>query len=262
MAGHGLTVVLTGALSEPSCAVRALPPGFHFVTNSDAVRVSDIHHTYGLEQADERWLLSYRNQPVTAGTEGHVFAVFGGHLMWHAASVGTDHAYLHAGAVSFSGKAHLFPGVSNAGKSTLVVALVARGFGYMSDEYAMIDDIGDVHPFPRRIRFDGVSDADGVVVDATSIGSVEASPLVPAVVVLTSFEPKAQPEVVEELSGGQAVAALLEHCPSMIGSPAASLRRLARLADQARVIRCVRGEAEEFADFFASVILGTSSPHP
>ena len=58
---------------------------------------------------------------------------------------------VHAGAVSWGGRALLLPGASHAGKSSLVVELLRRGATYFSDEYALIDTDGRVHPYPRPL---------------------------------------------------------------------------------------------------------------
>lgn len=58
---------------------------------------------------------------------------------------------VHAGTVVWDGKALLLPGVSHAGKSSLVAELLRRGATYFSDEYALIDAKGRVHPYPRPL---------------------------------------------------------------------------------------------------------------
>jgi hypothetical protein len=58
---------------------------------------------------------------------------------------------LHAGAVVHQGGAVLLPAASHAGKSTLVAALLRAGFGYLSDEVALVDDRGRAHPFVKAI---------------------------------------------------------------------------------------------------------------
>lgn len=58
--------------------------------------------------------------------------------------------YVHAGVVAHSGRAVVLPGLSRAGKSTLVLALLARGAGYLSDELFVWDpESGDALPYPR-----------------------------------------------------------------------------------------------------------------
>src|SRR5271163_2658995 len=56
---------------------------------------------------------------------------------------------VHAGAVLWGERALLLPGVSHAGKSSLVAELLRHGATYFSDEYALIDLDGRVHPYPR-----------------------------------------------------------------------------------------------------------------
>jgi hypothetical protein len=62
----------------------------------------------------------------------------------------TLHA-VHAGVVLWGGRALLLPGVTHAGKSSLVAELLHRGATYFSDEYALIDSEGRVHPYPRPL---------------------------------------------------------------------------------------------------------------
>jgi hypothetical protein len=45
----------------------------------------------------------------------------------------------------------LLPGATHAGKSSLVAELLRRGATYFSDEYALIDPQGRVHPYPRPL---------------------------------------------------------------------------------------------------------------
>lgn len=58
---------------------------------------------------------------------------------------------LHAGAVVWNQRALLLPGATHAGKSSLVAELLRRGATYYSDEFALIDVQGFVHPYPRPL---------------------------------------------------------------------------------------------------------------
>jgi len=58
---------------------------------------------------------------------------------------------IHAGAVLWNGRALLLPGATHAGKSSLVAELLKQGATYFSDEYALIDSEGCVHPYPRPL---------------------------------------------------------------------------------------------------------------
>jgi hypothetical protein len=59
--------------------------------------------------------------------------------------------FVHAGVVGWRGVAILVPGPSHSGKSTLVAELVRAGADYYSDEYAVVDSDGLVHPYARPI---------------------------------------------------------------------------------------------------------------
>jgi len=58
---------------------------------------------------------------------------------------------VHAGAVLIKEKALLLPGLTHAGKSSLVAELLRRGASCFSDEYALIDSEGCVHSYPRPL---------------------------------------------------------------------------------------------------------------
>ena len=59
--------------------------------------------------------------------------------------------FVHAGAVAWKGRAILMPGRSGSGKSELVAALLREGAELLSDELAVIDVQGLVHPYARPL---------------------------------------------------------------------------------------------------------------
>ena len=63
----------------------------------------------------------------------------------------TNLTAVHAGVVELGGCALLLPGGTRFGKSSLVAELLRRGAVYFSDEYALIDEHGRVHPYPRPL---------------------------------------------------------------------------------------------------------------
>jgi len=54
--------------------------------------------------------------------------------------------------VAWEGKGIVIPGRSFSGKSTLVAELLRAGATYYSDEYAVFDKHGRVHPFPKDLE--------------------------------------------------------------------------------------------------------------
>ena len=83
--------------------------------------------------------------------EEQVFSSLERWLEFFLASNAREMIFLHAGVVGWRGGAVLFPGRSFSGKSTLVHELVRAGAAYYSDEFAVLDRKGLVHPYPRPI---------------------------------------------------------------------------------------------------------------
>ena len=62
-----------------------------------------------------------------------------------------DKAFLHAGGVSKNGKALLFIGPGNVGKTSIVMNLLNKGYEYLSDDWLIIGS-GKAYPFPKTIH--------------------------------------------------------------------------------------------------------------
>ena len=76
-----------------------------------------------------------------------VFDTFESDLRIFVAEFAKHRVFVHAGVVGWKGRAIVIPGRSYSGKSTLVAELVRAGATYYSDEYAVFDARGRVHPF-------------------------------------------------------------------------------------------------------------------
>jgi hypothetical protein len=149
--------------------------------------------------------------------------------------------------VAWRGRAILLPGRSFRGKSTLVAALVRAGATYYSDEYAVLDDRGRVHPYarPLSLRREGGLGAARLPVEALG-GTVGEHPLPVGLVAVTHYRAGAQWRP-RRLSPGQATLALLNETVAARSRPVTALRTLHRVAAGAATFRGVRGEAEENA---------------
>src|SRR5882672_8024726 len=67
----------------------------------------------------------------------------------YTAEATSDMTFLHAGVVGWQGRAMAFPGRTLSGKTPLVREMLRLGATYYSDEFAVVDDFGLVHPFAR-----------------------------------------------------------------------------------------------------------------
>jgi hypothetical protein len=157
--------------------------------------------------------------------------------------------FVHAGVVGWRGRAIVVPGRSRSGKTTLVAELVKAGAEYLSDEFAVLDGRGRVHPFtkPLSVRGPGGCDVHARSRRAEDLGGRCATgPLPVGLVVLAEHRPGAawRPQ---RLSAGQAVLEMLAHTVPARLRPEASLRALERAVARATVVKGERGEAGELA---------------
>jgi hypothetical protein len=155
--------------------------------------------------------------------------------------------FVHAGVVGWHGGVILLPGRTHSGKSSLVAALVRAGATYYSDEYAVLDDAGLVHPFARPL---GIRDADGHIrsVSAQSLGAaVGDAPATVSLVVATRHVAGTRWRP-EPMSPGETVLALLENTLAVQKRPADTLRILTAAVTNARALRGDRGEAAGVAE--------------
>lgn len=155
--------------------------------------------------------------------------------------------FVHAGVVGWRGRAILIPGKSHAGKTTLVAELVRAGAEYYSDEYAVLDARGRVHPFPRPLSMRQGTDERPRRTAPEALGGVGGTrPLPVGLVVSTEYREGAvwRPEL---LSSGQATLALLAHTVPARRRPTTSLRFLRQAIAGAVTLRGARGEAAELA---------------
>src|SRR5262245_61290705 len=179
-----------------------------------------------------------------------------------------DHArrrtFVHAGVVGWNGQAIVIPGRSFSGKSSLVKALVKAGADYYSDEFAVLDERGRVHPYPIPLAMRPARDGDRPVkYRVEELGGVAgARPLPVGLVLITRYVGGARFRP-RPLSAGRAVLELLTHTLPARRRPERVLDALTQAVTQASVLRGTRGEAEETArQILASDLFGRQYSTP
>ena len=168
-------------------------------------------------------------------------------LMVHVANYAPDRVFLHAGVVGWQGRALILPGASFAGKTTLVAELVRAGATYYSDEYAVLDQSGKVHPYARdlQMRQNGTHAQTPVTV-AHLKGTAGATPLAASRVVFTQYLESGH-WAPEPVSAGMAILEMLRHAIPVQRAPARVMAVLATMMESATALRSERGEASEAA---------------
>jgi hypothetical protein len=182
-------------------------------------------------------------------------------LMIHVANYCPDRVFIHAGVVAWKGRGLVLPGLSLAGKSTLTAALVRAGATYYSDEFAVVDRDGWVHPYARdlQIREPGKLEQHSTTVESLH-GHTATAPLRAAQVVFTRYESGA-PWNPQPVTPGMAVLEMLRHTIPVQRVPRLVLSTLTAMVDGASAWSSARDEAEAVAQSLLQSLDSTIAPN-
>lgn len=166
-------------------------------------------------------------------------------LRLFVAELAHDRVFVHAGVVAWEGSAIVIPGRSFSGKSTLVAELLRAGAIYYSDEYAVFDKRGRVHPFAKDLEMRDANDWKQTRRAAQSFGGrIGTKPIPVGKILVTRYKAgsKWRPR---HLSAGKTVLALLSNTVSARRQPERALATLQRVVAEAQALQGTRGEAQE-----------------
>lgn len=232
---------LFDALDDP--AQIPLPFGWH---PGDHHGLNALHYEL-LTCATSEATPSYR---VLAGTSQlaevrsltEVGTVLGAHADLCIAERAPEHLFVHAGVVGWEGRAIVMPGASFAGKTTLVRAWLEAGATYYSDEFAVLDRAGCVHPFARPLAVrDGIG-ATRQVPAATLGAETGSAPLPVGLILVTSYRAGAHWRP-RSLTAGPTLLALMRNTVAARGNPEHSMPILKQAVSGSLGVAGVRGEA-------------------
>lgn len=203
----------------------------------------------GAGRGARRFSLFYRDLARLARTKDleEALALFESDLHLHVATEARSRVFVHAGVVGWKGRALVVPGRSLSGKTTLVAELVRAGATYYSDEYAVLDARGRVHPYPRplQIRAAETGRQSRHAVETLG-GRAGRGPLPVGLVVLAQFRQGAKWRP-RRLSAGRGVLELLSQTVSARNRPERAFAALRQVATRALILKGARGEAAELA---------------
>ncbi len=159
-----------------------------------------------------------------------------------------DLLFVHAGVVGWGKQAIVIPGDSHSGKTSLVAALVRAGASYYSDEYAVLDAQGQVHPFARPLSIRNRNGERQTRQPVAALGGqVGHTPLPVGLILVTRYKAGAHWRP-RRLSQGEAALALMAGAFGVQHDPAMILARLSSVATGATALKGVRGEAVDMVD--------------
>ncbi|MGH9883501.1 MAG: hypothetical protein ACRD6N_18920, partial [Pyrinomonadaceae bacterium] len=176
-----------------------------------------------------------------------VFETFESDLRLIVAEFARRRVFVHAGVVGWKGRAIVVPGRSFSGKSTLVAELVKAGATYYSDEYAVFDSRGRVHPFhkPLEIRAEGTFRQSRITVEDLG-GRPGVKPLPVGLVLMTQYKTGARWRP-RKLTAGEGVLGLLANTVSARRSPEKALASLQHVVADAEILKGARGDARQLS---------------
>ena len=247
---YGMRVGLRSSDRSTSSALhRVIPPGARLSNERE------VDALYSVVVADDRRAhVLYEDAERSAHSTDldELLDTLQSKLHFRVAACARTRLFVHAGVVGWRGGAILIPGRTHAGKSSLVAALVRAGATYYSDEYAVFDDAGLVHPFARAL---GIRDDTGRTqsVHPAALGATIGDAAIPVrMVIVTQYQPgtaESAPALWElaPMSPGETVLALLENTLAARSRPADALRMLCAAASGVTSLRGPRGDAGPLA---------------
>lgn len=237
----GVTIRLELSTTELAPRLSGiLPPGWVACDPSTAragfALRDTAEGTFDVWVGESRWLA---NAPLDAA-----LGTLDARMRLHIAANAEEWVFVHAGVVSFGGMALVLPGKSFTGKSTLVAALVRAGADYCSDEFAVFDGEGRIHPYPRRLSIRDPRGGPTVERGVAELGATvptEAARL--GLVALTRYRPEAAWEPAR-LSLGAGLLALLANTVPARARPQQCMAALGQALAEATVLASDRGAAD------------------
>jgi hypothetical protein len=245
--GYGVRIGFRANTEHALSAVLAeLPPGLKRSADSEVDMLYSVtagddaptngFHRYSLAHANGVQLARWPEfDPIPAEVEQH--------LSLHLAEHAKTRVFIHAGVVGWKGKAVLLPGRTHAGKSTLVTALLRAGAEYYSDEFALVDRLGRIHPYPCPIQVRN-PDETTYLIQAADVPARLGKKSLPLGLVLVTEHQPGKAWRPRRITPGEGMLAVLANTVSAQRAPGRALKTIAKMLSGARLLKGPRGEAD------------------
>jgi hypothetical protein len=228
-----------------------LPP------DSAACAPSEVQESFGIvRDVDGSYQFTRGDSPVSTGVDLELaLMLLETQVRIFIGLNAANRIFVHAGVVGYGGRAIVIPGRSFTGKTTLVTALVRAGAAYYSDEFAVIDERGMVHPFakPLSVRDGGARQSDHAV---SRFGGVEGEePLKIGAVVFTKYRPGGH-WAPQSLTPGRGVLAMFENTLAAMERSEEAMRAIKAAIAGAVLLEGERGEADDLVAGLLEAVAG------
>jgi hypothetical protein len=210
-----------------------------------AVEVSDQEDFSAVVKSDGR-------RKAVAENEEQLLSVFEQQVVNRVANSARDRVFIHAGVVGWRGRAIVIPGRSTHGKTTLTMNFVQAGATYYSDEFALLDSEGLVHPYarPLQVRMQKGSLVQTLVPveQLGGSGGVGHDPIRPIMLLACRYREGATWNPTE-ITPGAAALELTRHSTSAYRYPHAAFHATSQAVAGIKAFRGNRGEAPEVVEW-------------
>jgi hypothetical protein len=257
---HGLRIGVR--VNEPMLMPQILPllpPGWNRSRSAVVDRLYSLRAAGPARTANvRRFNLLYSGAARIGRTAelDELWGILESDLQLYVAQMALRKVFVHAGVVGWQGRAIVLPGTSMSGKSTLVAALVHAGATYYSDEYAVFDAQGRVHPYSRLLSIRGRDGQPARRCPPEAFGGRSGScPLPVGLIAVTGYKPGARWRP-RPLTPGPAALALLANTVPARSRPAAALAALQQVVTHATALKGWRGEAEATVEAILNGVQG------
>ncbi len=247
---YGVRVVV--GVDDPAllgAVTQTLPPGWIETRTGTPVARVVLRHS-----PDELYDLLV-NEEVTGRARSAVQAIqlLDAKLRLTVAEHAPEFVFIHAGVVAWKNSALVLPGRTFTGKSTLVEALLREGATYYSDEYAVLDRAGLVHPYPKPLSRRpagvprGVAISEAKDIDPRSLGADVGTTAIPIGLIASATYRSGARWEPSVLGRGESALALLAHAVVARIHPDRALAHIGCAVDGCSALEGERGEADETA---------------
>ena len=248
---HGLRIgirVSNGAYMDQ--VMQSLPPGWRPAKSPVVDQLYSL--VVGVEDERKgvrRYNILYAGPVILARRMqlGETLETLTAGLKMYVAEWARGKLFIHAGVVGWQGRAIVMPGRSFSGKTSLVAALVKASATYYSDEYALLDANGQVHPYPVPLSIRENPDAPSKPVHVDELGGKQGVDPLPIGILLATQYRKGARWRPRDVSHGQAVLTLLANTVAARRKPQGVLSKISPIVANVRRIKSLRGDADEVA---------------
>src|SRR5579875_1975372 len=260
---HGVETTLQ--VTEPAALLPIklrLPPGWREAKDSNAqpeyslvvgneIAPAGLARLHLLFRGVSLIAAAYKLEPVLGALESELDRRV-------ASLAGPERIFLRAGVAGWRGRAIVVCGGPQSGTSTLVAALLRAGASYYSDQYAVLDYDGRVHPYARELWLCTGAHVNPVRYRPEELGArCGTQALEIGTAIFAIYRPGARSKFAA-VTAATAGAEMMGHAVSdrldMRAAQAAIDKALAR----AWILKGVRGEAQELVNLLLRPSAGRS----